>query len=92
MLGIAVIDATDAGSANFCLNQCDRPLALETADRASYSLESFEIDCFTTAIETSNILELLPEHTSNGRSRYGTSTSKNYHPGRIFATPRNQTR
>ncbi|MEG4853521.1 hypothetical protein QUB10_21875 [Microcoleus sp. B5-D4] len=92
MLGIAVIDATDTGSANFCLKQLDRRQVRETAERASYSLESFESDCFTTAIKTSNILELLPEHTSNGRSLYGTSTSKNYHPRRVFATPRNQTR
>ncbi|MBD1813371.1 hypothetical protein NDA07_16745 [Microcoleus vaginatus DQ-U2] len=51
MLGIAVIDAADARSANFCLKQVDRPLALETAERASYSVESFELDCFSIAIE-----------------------------------------
>ncbi|MBD1882825.1 MULTISPECIES: hypothetical protein [Microcoleus] len=90
MLGVAVIEATEAGSQ--LLPPATPSTALETAERASYSLESFESDCFTTAIETSNILELLPQHTSNGRSLYGTSTSKNYHPRRVFATPRNQTR
>jgi hypothetical protein len=31
--------------------ELDRLLALETADRASYSVESFELDCFSIAIE-----------------------------------------
>ncbi|MEG4232463.1 hypothetical protein QUA40_10170 [Microcoleus sp. Pol11C3] len=44
------IDATDAGSANFCLKQLDRRLVRETAERASYSLESFDLDCFSIAI------------------------------------------